>query len=125
LNSLISIKPFELLLKLNILLLSNVFRCDLGGEYTSNKFYKLLALDGTIHQISCTDTPTQNRVAERKHRHNVETAHSLLLSASVPSEFWEKDILITVSLINTIISSHISSFLFLKSCIGMLRLFLF
>ena len=100
-------------------------QCDLGGEYISNKFCEFIALNGTIHQISCTDTPTQNRVAERKHRHNVETAHSLLLSASVPSEFWEEDILITVSLINTIISSHISSFLFLKSCIGMLRLFLF
>jgi hypothetical protein len=25
------------------------FRCDLGGEYTSNKFCQLLALDGTIH----------------------------------------------------------------------------
>jgi len=25
------------------------FRCDLDGEYTSNKFFQLLALDGTIH----------------------------------------------------------------------------
>jgi hypothetical protein len=33
------------------------FRCDLGEEYTSNKFCQLLALDGTIHQTSYTDTP--------------------------------------------------------------------
>jgi len=32
------------------------FRCDLGGEYTFNKFCELLALDGTIHQTSCTYT---------------------------------------------------------------------
>jgi hypothetical protein len=59
----------------------------LGGEYTSNKFYELLALDGTIHQTSCTDTPKQNEVVKSKHRHIVETTHSLLLSASVPSVF--------------------------------------
>ena len=63
------------------------FRCDLSGEYTSNCFSKLLALDGTLHQTSCTDTPEQNGVAERKHRHIVETARSLFLSAYVPSEF--------------------------------------
>jgi hypothetical protein len=80
--------------------------CNLGGEYTSNKFYKLLAWDGTIHQISCIDTPEQNGVAERKHRHIVETTHSLLLFASVPSVFWGK-VLIMVGLINIILFSHI------------------
>ena len=63
------------------------FRCDLGGKYTSNAFFDLLAFDGTIHQTFCTDTPEQNSVAERKHRHLVETIRSLLLSAYVPSEF--------------------------------------
>ena len=41
----------------------------------------------TIHQTSCTYTRKQNGVAERKHRHIVETARSLLLSASIPNEF--------------------------------------
>ena len=63
------------------------FRCDLGGEYTSNKFCQLLALDGTIYQTSCTDTSEQNGVVERKHGHIIETTHSLLLSTSIPSEF--------------------------------------
>jgi hypothetical protein len=68
----------------------------------------LLALDGTIHQTSCTDTPEQNGVAERKHRHIVETARSLLLCTFVPSEFWGEAVLTAVSLINTIPSSHSS-----------------
>jgi histone deacetylase 1/2 len=68
----------------------------------------LLALDGTIHQTSCTDTPEQNGVAERKHRHIVETARSFLLSAFIPSEFWGEAVLTAVSLINTIPSSHSS-----------------
>jgi hypothetical protein len=84
------------------------FRCDLGEEYTSNKFCQMLALDGTIHQTSCTDTPKQNGLAERKHRHIVETVCSLLLSAFVPSEFWGEVVLTVVSLINIIPSSHSS-----------------
>jgi len=84
------------------------FRCELDGEYTSNKFYQLLALDRTIHQTSCTDTPEQNGVAERKHRHIVETARSLLLSTFVPSEFWEEAVLTALILITTISYSHSS-----------------
>jgi len=84
------------------------FRCDLDGEYTSNKFYQLLALDGTIHQASYTDTPEHNGVAERKHRHIIETAYSLLLSTSVPSKFWGEAVLTILILINTISSSHSS-----------------
>jgi hypothetical protein len=61
----------------------------LGGEYTSNKFCQLLALDETIYQTSCTDTLEQND-AERKHSYIVETVCSLLLSAFVPSEFWRE-----------------------------------
>jgi hypothetical protein len=52
------------------------FRCDLGGEYTSNKFYELLALDGTIYQTLCVDTPKQNSVAKRKHRHIIVCFYS-------------------------------------------------
>src|SRR5581483_7356680 len=78
------------------------FRCDLGGEYTSNDFTQLLASDGTIHQSSCTDTPQQNGVAERKHRHLVETARSLLLSSEVPSVFWGEALLTATHVINRI-----------------------
>jgi len=97
---------FRALIKTQHSTVIKCFRCDLVEEYTSNKFCQLLALDGTIHQTSCTNTSEQNGVAERKHRHIVETAHSLLLSAFVPSEFWEEVVLTVVSLINTIPSSH-------------------
>ncbi|XP_062116485.1 uncharacterized protein LOC133830512 [Humulus lupulus] len=72
--------------------------CDQGGEYTSNKFCDLLALDGTVYQTSCTDTPEQNGVIERKHRHIIEIARSLLLSSSVPSQFWGEAVLTAVNL---------------------------
>ena len=56
------------------------FRCDLGGEYTSNKLCELLSSNGTFHGTSCIDTPQHNGVAERKHRYIVKTTRSLLLS---------------------------------------------
>lgn len=71
-------------------------------------FFELLAYDGTIHQTSCIDTPQQNGVAERKHRHIMETACSLLLSTSVPSEFWGEAVLTVVHGINRTPSSVIS-----------------
>ena len=81
------IQPFTLLSKLNILLLSNVLGMIWVEEYTSNKFYELFALDETIHQTSYVDIPEQNGIVERKHRHIVETACSLLLSAFVLNVF--------------------------------------
>ncbi|GJU32336.1 uncharacterized mitochondrial protein-like protein [Tanacetum coccineum] len=77
-------KEFRALAKTQHSAVIKCFRCDLGGEYNSNDFVSLLKSDGTIYLTSCTDTPQQNGVSERKHRHLVETARSFLLSADVP-----------------------------------------
>jgi hypothetical protein len=68
--------------------------------------------------MSCTDTSEQNGVAERKHRHIVETARSLLLSAFVLSEFWGEVVLTVVSLFNTISSSYSSGLSHFKKLYG-------
>ena len=107
-------KAFHAFVKTQHYVVIRYFRCDLGREYTSNKFLELLALDGTMQQTSCintpcTNTPEKNGVVEKKHRHIVETTRFLLLSDSILSEFWGKVVLTTVTLINTIPSSHISS----------------
>ena len=100
---------FRALIKIQHFVVIECFRCDLGEEYTSNNFFQLLALDGTIYQTSCAlDTLEQNGDVERKHRHIFETAHSLLLSAFVLSEFWGEAVLTAISLINTILFSHSS-----------------
>jgi hypothetical protein len=62
---------FQALVKTQHSAVIKCFRCDLGGEYTSNNFCQLFALDGTIHQTSCIDTQ-KNGVAERKHRHIIK-----------------------------------------------------
>ncbi|KAA0067137.1 Cysteine-rich RLK (RECEPTOR-like protein kinase) 8 [Cucumis melo var. makuwa] len=55
---------------------------------------------GIVHQTSCAYTPQQNGVAERKNRHLVEVARSLMFSTSLPSYLWEDAILTAAHLIN-------------------------
>ena len=59
-----------------------------------------LQSQGIIHQSSCVDTPHQNEVAERKNRHILEVARSLMFSTHVLKHFWGEAILATTYLIN-------------------------
>lgn len=61
-----------------------VFQCDSGGEFTSNSFLTHLNLCVIQQQLSCPGTHQQNDVAERKHRHIVETGLTMLFHAHLP-----------------------------------------
>ncbi|RVX21542.1 Anaphase-promoting complex subunit 8 [Vitis vinifera] len=56
-----------------------VLRSDNAREYFSAQFTSFMSHHGILHQSSCAHTPQQNGVAERKNRHLVETARTLLL----------------------------------------------
>ena len=43
---------------------------------------------GIILQTTCGFTPQQNGVAERKHRHVLETSRALLFQSHLPIKFW-------------------------------------
>ncbi|KAH9648571.1 retrovirus-related pol polyprotein from transposon RE1 [Citrus sinensis] len=60
-----------------------IFQSDGGGEFISNEFQSHLSQCGIQHQLSCPATPEQNGVAERKHRHIVETEGLEALGADV------------------------------------------
>ena len=55
-----------------------VLRTDNGTKYVNNEFESYLSAQGILHQTTCPDTPPQNGVAERKNRHILEIAHSLM-----------------------------------------------
>jgi len=61
-----------------------ILRSNNTKEYFSSELSKLLSLHGILHQSTCPHIPQQNGIAERKNRHLVETARTLLLGANMP-----------------------------------------
>jgi hypothetical protein len=76
------------------------FQSDGGGEFTSNQFKQFLTSHGILHRIACPHTPQQNGLAERKHRHIVETGLALLAQSKLPSTYWVDAFNTAVYLIN-------------------------
>ena len=64
------------------------FGSDGGGEYVNASLKKLFKDYGIFHHISCPYIAKQNGVAERKHRHLVETGMTLLFNAFMPLHYW-------------------------------------
>ncbi|KAL5722651.1 hypothetical protein ACHQM5_006144 [Ranunculus cassubicifolius] len=80
-----------------------IFQTDNGTEY--KKFTPFLTSAGVIHRFSCPHTSAQNGLAERRHRHIVETGLSLLNQASMPLRFWSEAFVTSCYLINRLPSS--------------------
>jgi hypothetical protein len=55
---------------------------------------------GITHYVSCPHAHHQNGAAERKHRHIVEVALSLLAHAAIPLKFWHGPFATAAYLIN-------------------------
>ena len=63
-----------------------VIRSDNGTKYVNKVFGTFLSEHWILHQTSCPDTP-QNGVAERRNRHILEVARSLMFTMNVPKFF--------------------------------------
>ena len=74
------------------------FQSDWGGEF--QVVSKYLTNCGIHHRLSCPHTLAQNGTAERKHRHIIETALSLMKQALMPHKFWDEAACTAVYLIN-------------------------
>ena len=77
-----------------------VLHSDSGGEFVSSLFQAFLKQHGILHQFSCPYTPEKNCCVERKHRHLVETARTLLVASHVPHKYWVEAISTALYLIN-------------------------
>ncbi|WJZ95062.1 hypothetical protein VitviT2T_013857 [Vitis vinifera] len=85
-----------------------VLRSDNGGEYQSSDLQKYLERHGIIHQTTCSDTPQQNGVSERKNRHLLEVVRASLIAAKTPISYWGEAITSVAYLINQVPSSSIN-----------------
>jgi len=77
-----------------------IIRTDNGKEYVNNDFRVYLSEHGIIHQTTCPSTPPQNGVAERKNRHLLEVARSMMFQMNVPKYLWSEAVLTAAYLIN-------------------------
>ncbi|GJR06022.1 ribonuclease H-like domain-containing protein [Tanacetum coccineum] len=82
-----------------------VVRSDNETEFVNKKMFNMFSDLGIFHQTSCTHTPQQNRIAERKHRHLLNVARSLIFQGGIPLRFLYDCILTDVYLINRLPSS--------------------
>lgn len=71
---------------------------DNGGEFVA--LHSFLSKHGISHFTSPPHTPEYNGIAERKHRHIVETGLSLLHQSSLRTTFWTYTFATAVYLIN-------------------------
>lgn len=75
-------------------------RTDNAKELCERDMLKFFHNKGVIHQKSCPDTPQQNGVVERKHRHLLEIARGLFFHSRVPTRLWGECLLCATHLIN-------------------------
>jgi len=73
---------------------------DGGGEFMSHTLQNFFLSHGISHLVSCPGTPEQNGLAERKHRHVVETGLTLMAHGHTPKEYWNHAFSTAVYLIN-------------------------
>lgn len=61
--------------------------------------------NGISFRISCPHTPQQNGLAERKHRHVIETVRTLLIQSALPHKYWVDAAFTAIFLINRLPTS--------------------
>ena len=75
-------------------------RTDNAPELSEGKIKQFYHDKGINNYKSCTYTPQQNGVVERKHKHLLETARALYFQSKLPIKFWGECVLTAAHIIN-------------------------
>ncbi|GMP38558.1 hypothetical protein CsSME_00009757 [Camellia sinensis var. sinensis] len=79
-----------------------IFQSDNALKYVQSIVTTFCDIHGIIHQTTCSHTFPQNSVAERKHRHLLDVARTLMFNMHVSKQFWGDVVLTACLLINRI-----------------------
>ena len=82
---------------------------DNGTECFSSILGDFLIKHGIIHHSSCVSTPQKNGISERKNRHLLEVARSLLFMSNVLTRFWG-DVVLTACYLKNWMPSRVLKF---------------
>ena len=66
----------------------SILRSDNGTEYFNKVLETFSNEKGILHQSSCSDTPEQNGIAERKNKHLLEVARAMMFYMNIPKYLW-------------------------------------
>ena len=86
-----------------------VVRSDNAKELCADNMLKIYNDLGIEHQKSCRDTPQQNGVVERKHKHLLETTRALFFQSNLPHSFWGECIVCATYIINCLLLSYLQN----------------
>lgn len=82
------------------------FYSDNGGEFIALR--QFFATHGISHLTTPPHTPEHNGLAERRHRHIVETGLALLSHAGIPTSYWTYSFAAAVYLINRLTTPNLA-----------------
>jgi hypothetical protein len=71
-----------------------------GGEYFSNEFNEYLKEHAIQRKYSCSYSPQQNGVLERKNRRIIEITCAMLNEKNLPNYFWVEVLTTIVYIMN-------------------------
>jgi hypothetical protein len=75
-------------------------RSNGGGEYFSNEFSEYLKEHGIQRKYSCSYSPQQNEVVERKNMHITEITRAMLNEKNLLNYFWVEAVATAVYIMN-------------------------
>uniref|UniRef100_A0A2N9GH76 Integrase catalytic domain-containing protein n=1 Tax=Fagus sylvatica TaxID=28930 RepID=A0A2N9GH76_FAGSY len=84
-------------------------RTDRGREYLSDQFKDLCEEKGIRRQLTISNTPQQNGVAERRNRTLLDMVRSMMAQANLPISFLGDALLTAAYILNRVPSQSVSS----------------